>query len=212
MHDLIYRSRAPAGAARGALILLHGRGADENDLFPLFDMIDPDRRLVGISLRGPLSLPPGGAHWYQVVRVGYPDPSTFHPTFDALCAWLDEFIAEIEVPMERVVLGGFSQGCVMSYALALANGRPRPAGLIGLSGFIPTVEGLDLRLSELEGWPVAIGHGEFDPVIGVQWGRHARDTLREAGAAVSYRESPMDHTIDPRFMTEVRDWLGAVVP
>ena len=73
----------------GALVLLHGRGADEHDLFPLLDMLDPERRLLGATARGPLSLPPGGAHWYVVRRVGYPDPETFHSTYPELAGWLD---------------------------------------------------------------------------------------------------------------------------
>ena len=65
-------------------MLFHGRGADEHDLFPLLDMLDPERRLLGATARGPLSLPPGGAHWYAVRRVGYPDPETFHATYPEL--------------------------------------------------------------------------------------------------------------------------------
>ena len=209
---LTYRTRPPAGEAQGALFLLHGRGADENDLFPLFDMLDPERRLIGISPRGPLSLPPGGAHWYQVVQVGYPDPMTFHPTYETLQKWFDAVLSELGIGTDRVVVGGFSQGCVMSHSLALGKGRPRPAGLIGLSGFIPTLDGFELDLEGLEGWPAAIGHGIYDPVIGVQWGRDARERLEGAGADVTYRESPMDHTIDPAFMDELRGWLSRVVP
>lgn len=114
MATLEHRTRPAAGEPEGAFVLLHGRGADENDLFPLFDLLDPDRRLVGISPRGPLALPPGGAHWYQVVEVGYPDPSTFHPTFEQLQRWFDDLVAELGLAMDRVVVGGFSQGCVMS--------------------------------------------------------------------------------------------------
>lgn len=212
MDTLMYRTRPAAAAPAGALVMLHGRGADENDLFPLFDMLDPERRLAGVSPRGPLSLPPGGAHWYQVVQVGYPDPSTFHPTFATLQTWFDALIDELGLTMDKVVVGGFSQGCVMSYALALGQGRPRPAGLIGLSGFIPTLDGFELDLTDLDGWPVAIGHGTFDPVIGVQWGRQAQQRLGDAGADVTYKESPMDHTIDPASMTELRRWLTTVLP
>ena len=76
--------RPAAGEPEGALVLFHGRGADERDLFPLLDMLDPERRLLGATARGPLSLPPGGAHWYVVRRVGYPDPETFHSTYAEL--------------------------------------------------------------------------------------------------------------------------------
>ena len=105
-------------------MLLHGRGTDENDLFPLFDMLDPDRRLLGLSPRGPLSLPPGGAHWYAVARIGYPDPGTFHATYPELNEWLDSTLEQHGIDHAQTVLGGFSQGGVMSYAMGLGEGRP----------------------------------------------------------------------------------------
>ena len=77
------------GEPEGALVLFHGRGADEHDLVPLLDVLDPERRLLGVTPRGPLSLPPGGAHWYVVPRVGYPDPETFHASYGSRRAWLD---------------------------------------------------------------------------------------------------------------------------
>jgi len=199
--------RHSASDPEGALVLLHGRGADERDLFPLLDMLDPERRLLGATARGPLSLPPGGAHWYAVRRVGYPDPDTFHATFPELATWLGDMLAEHGIPPERAILGGFSQGSVMSYALGLGARRPRPAGILALSGFIPEVEGFELDLGKAAGLPVAIGHGTHDPVISVEFGRDARDRLMEAGADVTYRESPMPHTIDPGFMRELPDWL-----
>jgi len=203
--------RPPAGDPEGALVLFHGRGTDEHDLFPLLDLLDPERRLLGATARGPLSLPPGGAHWYVVRRVGYPDPETFHSTYPQLATWLDELLAEHGVPHERTVLGGFSQGAVMSYALGLGTRRPRPAGIMALSGFIPEVEGFQLDFGKAAGLPLAIGHGTHDPVISVEFGRDARDRLTEAGAHLTYRESPMPHTIDPGFLRELQGWLGETV-
>jgi phospholipase/carboxylesterase len=203
--------RPAAETPEGAIVLFHGRGADEHDLFPLLDMLDPERRLLGASARGPLSLPPGGAHWYAVRRVGYPDPETFHATYPELAGWLDGLLAEHGVAPERTVLGGFSQGSVMSYALGLGAGRPRPAGIMALSGFIPEVEGFELDLGKASGLPVAIGHGTHDPVISVGFGRDARRRLLEAGADVTYRESPMAHGIDPGFLRELPRWLRRAV-
>ncbi len=94
----------------------------------------------------------------------------------------------------------------MSYALGLGEGRPRPAGLIALSSFTPTVEGFELDLTPPLP-PVAIGHGTLDNVIGVEWGRRARALLEGAGAEVLYRETPMFHQIDPEFIREIADWL-----
>jgi phospholipase/carboxylesterase len=206
-----HRLRTPAGDPEGAIVLFHGRGADEHDLFPLIDMLDPERRLLGVTARGPLALPPGGAHWYIVRRVGFPDPDTFQDTYDALTPWLDALLAEHGVPHDRTVLGGFSQGAVMAYALGLGAGRPRRAGILALSGFVPTVDGFALDLEAAAGLPVAIGHGAYDPVISVEFGRDARDRLAAAGADVTYRESPMPHAIDPAFLRDLPDWLvGAV--
>ena len=200
--------RRPGGRARALPRARHER---ENDLFPLLDELDPERRLVGATPRGPLSLPPGGAHWYAVRQIGYPDPETFHATYRLAASWLDDLLAEHGIPADRAVLGGFSQGTVMAYALGLGAGRPRPAGILALSGFIPTVEGFELDLGKARGLPVAIGHGTYDPVIGVEWGRDARDRLSAAGAEVLYREYPLPHAVDPGFIPELREWLAATV-
>jgi len=205
---LTARVRPAAGAPEGALVLFHGRGADEHDLFPLLDALDPGRRLAGATPRGPLSLPPGGAHWYVLGGIGTPESATFHASYAAASKWLDRFLAEQGVGYDRLVLGGFSQGGVMAYALGLGAGRPRPAALTVFSSFIPAVEGFSLDLSPPLP-PMAIGHGTLDPVIGVEWGRRAKEVLERAGAEVLYRETPMDHQIDPGFVREVADWLRA---
>jgi phospholipase/carboxylesterase len=199
-----HRERPAEGEPEGALVLMHGRGTDENDLFPLFDMLDPECRLLGLSPRGPLSLPPGGAHWYSVARIGYPDPATFLDTYPQLTEWLDSTLAEHGIDHSQTVLGGFSQGGVMSYAVGLGEGRPAPKAIVAMSSFIPTVEGFGLRLDR--GVPVAVAHGTHDPIIGVEWGHDARDRLTEAGAEVLYREYPMGHTVHPDFIEEAREF------
>lgn len=204
---MISRVREAAGDPAGALVLLHGRGTDENDLHPLLEMLDPERRLLGITLRAPFRMPPGGFHWYGPVRrVGFPNRETFEESL----ALLDDWLGELPVALDRTVLGGFSQGAVMSYALALGAGRPRPAGLIALSGFLPRVEGFEL--DPPAGFRAALGHGTHDPVIGVEFGRAARDALLAAGCEVSWHESPMAHTIDPRHLDDLHAWLGETLP
>jgi phospholipase/carboxylesterase len=205
--SLEYRTRPPAGEPEGLLVLFHGRGADEYDLHPVLDLLDPEQRLLGVTPRGPLSLPPGGAHWYALGGLGTPDPGTFLPTYETASHWLDDLAADTGIPPARTVLGGFSQGSVMTYALGLGKGRPRPAGLIAQSGFIPTAPGFELDLTPPLP-PVAIGHGTYDPVIGVEWGRQAKELFEDAGADVLYREYPLPHTIDPQFIVDLRDWLA----
>jgi phospholipase/carboxylesterase len=199
--------RPAAGEPAGALVLLHGRGADERDLHPLLDELDPERRLHGYTPRAPLALPPGGAHWYAVPRVGYPDPATFAQGLGALAAWFDG----LPFPAERIVLGGFSQGAVMSYALGLGTGRPRPAALLALSGFVPVVDGWEPDLSSP--FPtVAIAHGAADPVIPVEFGRRSRALLEDAGARPLYREFPGAHWVDPGILAELRGVVRDALP
>jgi phospholipase/carboxylesterase len=212
--DLPHALRPARGEPAGALVLMHGRGTSEHDLEPLFDVLDPDGRLVAAAPRAPLRLPPGGFHWYAVRRVGYPDVEGFTASYAALEAWLDALAEETGVPRERTVLGGFSQGAVMSWSLGAMRREdgpppPRPAGILALSGFIPTVPGFAADDATLSGLPVAIAHGRQDPVIGVDFGRAARARAQQAGADVLYRESDVGHTIDPRVIPELVDWLRA---
>jgi phospholipase/carboxylesterase len=207
---LVHRVRPAAGEPEGALVLLHGRGADENDLFPFFDILDPERRLVGVTPGGPLFLPPGGRHWYIVPRVGYPEPRTFLDSYQRLDEFLGAIPGALGIPSQRTIIGGFSQGTVMSYALGLGRGRPSPAGIIAMSGFIPTVEGWDADLDR-PGLPVWISHGRQDPVISVQFAREARDLLTSAGVDVSYHESDVGHQVDPQTVAQLPGWVADVI-
>jgi phospholipase/carboxylesterase len=189
---------------------MHGRGADEHDLAPLLQALDPDGNLLGLLPRGPLALPPGGRHWYVLREVGSPDRETFLETFAVLAGWLDGVLAENVIAQERLVLGGFSQGAVMAYSLGLAAGRARPAAILAFSGFIPRVDGFELELDERGGLPVSISHGSLDPIISVEFGREARRRLEDAGLAVRYREDPVQHTISPGALAQAKQVLDSL--
>jgi phospholipase/carboxylesterase len=210
--DLLHHVLRPAaGDPAGALVLFHGRGVDERDLAPLLDELDPQRRLVGLAPRAPFQLPGNpGYHWYAVREIGYPDRDTFMASFERVATWLGAVGEATGVPPERTLLGGFSQGAVMSYALGLGAGLPRPAGILAMSGFMPTVEGWQLDLESRRGLPVMIAHGTLDPVIGIEFGRAASERLEQAGLDVTYRESPIGHGIDPRLLPELVQWIGAL--
>ncbi len=208
MSALVLREREAAGEPRGLLVLHHGRGTTESDLLPLADVLDPKRALHVVSPRAPLSLPSSpGYHWYLVPRVGYPDPATFRTSFEALAELHDELWARTGIGAERTLLGGFSMGCVMSYALGLGAGRPRPAGILAFSGFIPEVEGFSADLASRAGMPVFIAHGTRDQVIDVGFARSARERLEQAGLDVSYEESETAHHIDPRAAAAAGGWV-----
>ena len=211
LDDLVHRSRPAAGEPEGALVLLHGRGVDENDLFPLLDLIDPEGRLAGFTPRAPLT-PPGhmGNHWYVVERVGFPDPATFGPAYERLGGWLDSVVAETGIDPGRLVLGGFSQGGVMSYAAGLGAGRPVPAAIFALSSFVPTVEGWAPDFAGRSELPVYHSHGSGDPIISVEFGRQAAELL-EGKVDLTYREHPGGHNIDPRSFDELREFVARAI-
>jgi phospholipase/carboxylesterase len=203
-----YRERPAAGEPEGLLVLHHGRGTDESDLLGLRDALDPRARLALVTPRAPLRLSGApGYHWYVVPRVGYPDPDTFHAAYRQLAVFHDQLWTQTGLGPERTVLGGFSMGAVMSYALGLGADRPRPAGILAFSGFVPTLEGWTPDLQGRKALSVFIAHGRLDPVIGVGFARRARDLLEAAGLEVSYQESDVGHQIDPRLLPAASGWL-----
>jgi phospholipase/carboxylesterase len=209
---LAFRERPAAGEPDGLLVLHHGRGTSELDLLPLADVLDPARRLHVVTPRAPLQLPGSpGYHWYRVPRVGYPDPDSFAAAYAELASLHDQQWQRLGIDAERTVLGGFSMGTVMSYALGLGPDRPAPAGILAFSGFVPTVPGWQPDLPSRARTRILIAHGRRDPVIGVEFARTARDLLLGAGLNVDYRESDAGHQIDPADIPRAADWLAAVV-
>jgi len=211
MASLEFVERPPTADPVGLLMLHHGRGADEYDLLPLADVLDPEHRWHVVSPRAPLQFRGSpGFHWYVVSRVGYPDPETFAVGFDALAALHDELWQRTGMGPERTVLGGFSQGTVMSYATGLAGERPAVSGLLAFSGFVPTVSGWQPSLADRARTRVLISHGRLDPVISVEFARRARELLEDAGLPVSYQESEAGHHIDPRQLPAAGEWLATL--
>ena len=190
------------------LVLHHGRGADENDLLPLGDVLDAEHRLHVVTPRAPLTLPGWpGQHLYVVPRVGYPDPDTFHAAYRQLAAFHDELWERTGLGPGSTVLGGFSMGSVMSYALGLGADRPVPAGILACSGFVPVVEGWEPDLAGRHGLQVFVAHGRNDPIMEVEFARRARELLESGGLEVEYHESDVAHSIDPAVVPAAIAWL-----
>jgi phospholipase/carboxylesterase len=205
---LVFRERPASGTPEGLLILHHGRGSDENDLLTLADVLDPERRLHVVTPRAPLQLPGSpGYHWYLVPRVGYPDPDSFDAARRQLGELHDELWETTGVTPERTVVGGFSMGAVMSYAMAFSPERPAPSGILAFSGFIASVEHWQPDLANRKAVRAFIAHGTRDQVISVDFARAGAEQLRKAGLPVEYHESEAGHHIDPRAIPAAGAWL-----
>lgn len=213
MAALEYAERPADGEPRGLLVLHHGRGSDEHDLLGLAGIFDPQRRLHVVTPRAPLQFPGApGYHWYDVPRVGHPDPDTFAAGYAALTRFHDELWERTGVTPERTVLGGFSQGTVMSLATGLGAGRPAPAAILGLSGFIPTVPGWSPDPAGRAGMPVLLAHGRRDPVIPFVFAERAHEQLAAMGLNVELLSSEAAHHVDPRQLPQIADWISLRLP
>jgi phospholipase/carboxylesterase len=212
MSALAYQERPANGDPAGLLVLHHGRGADEHDLLGLADVLDPQRRLHVVTPGGPLQVPGWpGKHWYVVPRVGYPDHDSFHAAYAKLAAFHDELWERTGLTPDKTVFGGFSMGSVMSYSLGLPGDRPKPAGILAFSGFVPTVDGWQPDLQSREGLRAFIAHGRHDQVMDVQFARQARDLLTAGGLDVEYHESDAAHHIDPAHVPAAVGWLNGTL-
>jgi phospholipase/carboxylesterase len=207
---LNYLKHSPkTGSAKSpVLILLHGVGSNEMDLFSLAGHIT-DNFLV-LSVRAPFTLGQGSYAWYPV------DFSSGKPVYDAAVAeksrlQLVQFIEEIKrtepVDPKQVYLGGFSQGGIMSYSVGLT--RPELLkGIVVLSGrLLDEVKAKKAPNAKLKPLRVFITHGTEDPVIGVDQARNALAFITSLGLKPFFREYPEVHTISQDMILDLVNWL-----
>ncbi len=211
---LVFEERLADGDADGLLVLHHGRGSDEHDLLGLADVLDPDRRLHVVTPGAPLRVPGWpGKHWYVVPQVGFPDPDTFATSFRALAAFHDALWDRTGIAPERTILGGFSMGSVMSHATGLSGERPVVAGILGLSGFVPTVDGWAPDLAPRAGRTrVLNAHGRQDPVIGYAFAEQARQLVADGGLDLTVLDFDGGHQIAPHHVPAIARWVTETLP
>ncbi len=192
-----------------AVILLHGRGADENDLAGLSSFLDPG--LLLLSVRAPYPFAAGGGYtWYDMGIDGTPDQVMFRESYDRLTAFVTDTLHGYPVDPHRLFLLGFSMGTMMAFSLALTTPR-HFRGVIANSGYVPEKAGLDLRWNELSGTSFFIAHGTHDPVIPVALGRRTRDLFQKSNASWIYREYPMGHEISSESLLDCSSWMRELI-
>lgn len=201
--------RRPSSATteeKALLVLLHGLGSDEQDLMGATDGID--RRFEIASLRAPIPYEGGGFAWFSLGweenRIVY-DSDQAKESMTLIGSDVAELSRELGIPAHRVVLGGFSQGAMMSLAVLL-NDPGSLGGAVLLSGavipeLVPDESSPDALV------PVLIHHGTYDPVLPVQLGRNVRDLLTSRGFSPAFREFPIAHGISPESLSDAEQWL-----
>lgn len=210
--NLLHTVHVPAGEGLfPTLFLLHGWGASAHDLFGLAPVLDGGRVLV-LCPQGPVEVPIGpgmtGYGWFPLEPGQPPDPDAFREGAARLREFVDHARKAYPVDPDRVVVGGFSQGGVMTYDLVLRQPE-RFSGLAALSTWMPPplVEDIpnDPRHEE---FPVLVIHGTEDQMVDVERARTTRELLRPLGVRLQYREFPMGHEIRPEALKVVVEWLG----
>ena len=208
--ELVTKVVRQEGPADRLMLLIHGRGADEDDLQPLLPHLDPPGRFLVVLPRAPRPSPPG-YQWYDTIGIPHGGPG-FLESVDALDDLLDEASAEHGLARDEAVVAGFSQGAALTLALGLRRSdRPRPAGLLAMSGFLPDTEGLRYDFTSGSVPPVLLQHGTYDPLIDVHFSRAAAEALAAYGVPVVFREYPMEHQVTLESMADAAAWLDAVL-
>jgi phospholipase/carboxylesterase len=187
-----------------ALVLLHGRGTDENDLLGLTSFFDP--RLLIASVRAPYPFLYGGYTWFDLDENGIVNIDQLLKSRDLFLHWLDDFQKAYPIDTNRLFLLGFSMGAMMSLAVSLSNPK-RFKGVIAHSGLLPHHTLLSYHWDDLGALSFYIAHGEQDPIVPVAMGRQAHQRLVQAHANVLYREYPIQHTISDASLSDISAWL-----
>lgn len=193
------------GPPHPLLVLLHGRGADEDDLLGIAEELDP--RLAVVSIRAPRRWMVGYA-WYDSVSSGEPDPSDLQRGLELIRATVGAEVERGVADPRRVFALGFSQGAVMVGALLL-DGAVSLAGGVMLSGGLPQGFVIERRPDVLAAEAVFLGHGRYDEVIPPAASLAAADSLRQLGAEVSLRTYDVAHQISLDELRDVDGWLKA---
>jgi phospholipase/carboxylesterase len=205
LHHKILSPRVEGADKPPALIMLHGRGADEDDLIGLSEYLD--ERLFIVSVRAPFQFAyTGGFTWFDIQDIGKPEINMFNESFQKLRQFIEDVKLGYPVNPDKIFLFGFSMGTMMSYALSLTYPE-MIKGVVANSGIIP--EGLDLeyKWEEIKGKPFFVAHGVHDSIIPVSFAKRAKVLLEKSNAAVTYREYEMDHQIDEESLADIIKWF-----
>lgn len=210
MVDLHYIKR-PSTLKENAplMIMCHGYGSDENDLFSFASEL-PEELFI-ISLRAPYAMQPFGNAWYAInfdaEKGKWSDDEQATESVDKIADFIDYACKTYPVNLENVTLLGFSQGTILSYAVAL-NYPTKIKNIVALSGYIN--KGIlpdSIEDSEVSHLNFFCSHGSADQVIPVDWARKTPAFLKALNINYTYKEYPVGHGVAPQNFYDFKDWL-----
>jgi phospholipase/carboxylesterase len=212
LHHIARAAQVPDGRRPPLLLLLHGIGSNEEDLFALAPALPPT--CLVISLRGRLTLQPGAYAWFHAEFL--PDGIEIEAGEEkesraAVLKVIDEAVEAYGADPDQVYLMGFSQGAIMSLSIMLTHPE-KIAAVVAMSGrVLEEVKPGMVAPEKLEGFPVLIAHGVADEVIPIRYARAALEYLRPFNVKLFYREYGMGHTVTEDSLTDILEWLNEVM-
>ena len=191
------------------LLLLHGYGSNEEDLFSFATELPEDYYII--SARAPYDMQYGSYAWYAINfdadENKFSDLDQAKISRDVILNFIDELTANYPIDKNNVTLIGFSQGTILSYAVALSN-PDKVQRVVAMSGYL-NLEIVDENYlkNDLKNLKIFASHGTVDQVIPIDWARKAKPTLDNLGIATTYKEYPIGHGVSPQNFYDFKTWL-----
>lgn len=194
------------------IIMLHGFGSDENDLFSFSSELP--KKFAIISLKAPIAMQPQGNAWFNLyfdnANGKFSDDEQAIASRDLVVKCIDEIIEKYDVDSEKITLLGFSQGTILSFAIALSYPE-KIKNVIGLSGYInEEILKPGYKKNDFSNLKIYTSHGSQDQVIPVQWARKTKPFLEDLGIDCTYSEFPVGHGVAPQNFYELKTWLEKI--
>lgn len=197
--------RAVKGQAPRLLLLVHGYSYHPEEMLAYGTVIDPDRRFVLVAPRGPIELSNGAAAW-SIPKDR--EPPAFVHAAGALSATLDAACERYGVERADAIVGGFSQGAIISFTLALDPATVGPAAVFNWCGGLPIGRGTPIDLDRLSALPVLWQLAARDEVVPPDFSRSGAVTATTHGAALTLREYDSTHAVSVEMLADARAWLA----
>lgn len=200
---------APTGGSP-ALVMIHGFGANEGDIYELVPYVD--KHVLVVAPRGPMKVdenPRGSWRWSVPQEDGSPDPAVLQESASKIAALIGQLseLTGVKVDPTQVYLGGFSQGALMSLEMA-ANYPELLAGILPQSGFVSPGAEQKLKSGVFRGKPAFVAHGTRDQMLDVEKGRHIKELLESGGVDITYKEYNFGHVTSPESRRDFANWLN----
>ena len=191
------------------LLMLHGYGSDEKDLFTFAEEL-PDELFV-VSVKAPYAMQPYGNAWYAIhwdnQEGKFSDDEQAKESREKIVNFIDEAVEAYQLDAKNVTLLGFSQGSILSYAVALSYPN-KVKNIVALSGYINEgIIKLGFEKNDFSNLAFYCSHGSVDQVIPVEWARKTKPVLDTLNIENSYSEFPVGHGVAPQNFFELREWL-----